>query len=153
MSASTPLVLRNRLGIDPIVTPVLYNIGTFGAQVAELAVKLPIEMVLRRGQMAVARETSKGREMPTIVEIGPYKGLFGTIRSIVYEEGESSDVSSTSLSKGSKGAAGMKVSKEKRRKGQGVDGLLRGWRVGMWGLVGVWGAAILGGAGGKNGEF
>jgi len=40
-----------------------------------------------------------------------------------------------------------------RRKGQGVEGLFRGWRVGMWGLVGVWGAATLGGVGGKGGEF
>lgn len=35
------------------------------------------------------------------------------------------------------------------RKGQGVHGLWRGWRVGFWGLVGVWGAAALGGGGGE----
>ena len=131
----------------------MYNIGTFGSQVAELAVKLPIETVLRRGQMAVARETSKGREIPTIVDVGPYNGLLGTMRSIIYEEGESDGNSPAELAKGAKGAAGMKVSKEKRRKGQGVEGLWRGWRVGMWGLVGVWGAAMLGGVGGKGGEF
>ena len=129
----------------------MYNIGTFGAQVAELAVKLPIETVLRRGQMAVARETPKGREMPTVVDVGPYKGLWGTMHSIVYEEGESGGASA--LTKGGKGAAGMKINQAKKRKGQGVEGLYRGWRVGMWGLVGVWGAAIVGGAGGKSGEF
>ncbi len=103
--------------------------------------------------MAIAKEAPKGREMPTIVDVGPYKGLFGTMRSIIYDEGERGDISSTSLIKGGKGAAGTKVSKEKKRKGQGVEGLWRGWRVGMWGLVGVWGAAITGGAGGKTGEF
>lgn len=131
----------------------LYNIGTFGSQVAELAVKLPLETVLRRGQMVVARETPKGREAPMIVDVGAYNGLLGTMRSIIYEEGESGGTSPTEIAKGAKGAAGMKVGKEKKRKGQGVEGLWRGWRVGMWGLVGVWGAAILGGVGGKGAEF
>lgn len=131
----------------------LYNIGTFGSQVAELAVKLPIETVLRRGQLAVAMETPEGKQPPTIVDIGAYNGLLGTMRSIIYEEGESGGSSPTEIAKGAKGTAGMKVSKEKRRKGQGVEGLWRGWRVGMWGLIGVWGAAMLGGVGGKGGEF
>ena len=43
------------------------------------------------------------------------------------------------------------VPRARVRKGQGIRGLWRGWRVGFWGLVGVWGAAALGGAGG--GEF
>lgn len=36
----------------------------------------------------------------------------------------------------------------RKRKGQGVQGLYRGWRVGLWGLVGVWGTAFVGGMGG-----
>lgn len=36
----------------------------------------------------------------------------------------------------------------RRRKGQGVEGLYRGWRVGMWGLVGIWGTGFLGGLSG-----
>lgn len=37
----------------------------------------------------------------------------------------------------------------------GVPGLFRGWKVGMWGLVGVWGASALGDSsrGGAVGEF
>ncbi len=47
-------------------------------------------------------------------------------------------------------AAGRNDSK--KIKGQGIQGLWRGWRVGMWGLVGMWGANAFGaGAGGGNG--
>ena len=105
--------------------------------------------------MEVARSTNNGKEMPTIVEVGPYKGLFGTMHSIVYEEGERG--APAELIKGTAGAPAMKAGKlgqdRKKRKGQGFEGLWRGWRVGIWGLVGVWGAATLGGAGGKGGEF
>ena len=105
--------------------------------------------------MEVARTTSKGREMQTVVEIGPYRGLFGTMHSIVYEEGERAVP--VELIKGNAEAPAMKAGKigqnRRKRKGQGFEGLWRGWRVGMWGLVGVWGAATLGGVGGKGGEF
>lgn len=155
ISASTPLFLRSKLGIDPVLTPNMYSVATFVGQAFELVVKLPIETVLRRGQMDVARSTSKGREMQTIVEVGPYRGLFGTMHSIIYEEGERGPPAE--LVKGTVGAPAMKVGMvgqdRKRRKGQGFEGLWRGWRVGMWGLIGVWGAATWGGVGGKGGEF
>ena len=96
--------------------------------------------------MEVARSTSKGKEMHTIVEVGPYKGLFGTMHSIVYEEGERG--APAEPVKGTAGAPAMKAGRlgqdRKKRKGQGFEGLWRGWRVGIWGLVGVWGAATLG---------
>ena len=133
----------------------MYSVATFVGQVVELGVKLPIETVLRRGQMDVAQSTSKGKEMQTVVELGPYRGLLGTVRSIVYEEGERS--APAELAKGTGGAPATKISKvgqeKKKRKGQGFEGLWRGWRVGMWGLIGVWGAATWGGIGGKGGEF
>lgn len=106
--------------------------------------------------MGIAQQgVPKGRALDTVVEVGPYRGLFGTMRSIVYEEGERGGQAAGDLSKGAKGAAGMKVGRpgSQKRKGQGVEGLYRGWRVGMWGLIGVWGAATLGGVGGKGGEF
>ena len=34
-----------------------------------------------------------------------------------------------------------------RRKGQGIEGLYRGWRVGAWGLLGIWTAHLAGGGG------
>ena len=133
----------------------MYSVATFVGQAVELVVKLPIETVLRRGQMDVARSTSRGKETQTTVEVGPYRGLLGTIKSILYEEGERGGPAE--LVKGTEGAPAMKVGKvgqeRKRRKGQGLEGLWRGWRVGMWGLVGVWGAATWGGVGGKGGEF
>lgn len=155
ISVSTPLFLRSKFGIDPVLTPNMYSVATFVGQAVELIVKLPIETVLRRGQMDVARSTSRGKDMQTVVEVGPYRGLLGTMRSIVYEEGERGPP--PDLVKGTAGAPAMKVGmvgqERKRRKGQGFEGLWRGWRVGMWGLVGVWGAATLGGVGGKGGEF
>lgn len=76
--------------------------------------------------------------MPTIVTPGQYKGVWGTVYHILYVEGERSE----------KGRDGM----IRIRKGQGVHGLVRGWRIGFWGLVGVWGAGALG-AEGKGREF
>ncbi|KAM0803341.1 hypothetical protein BDR22DRAFT_840498 [Usnea florida] len=155
ISASTPLFLRSNLRIDPVLTPSMFSIATFFGQVFELALKLPIETVLRRGQMDVAQKSSLGKDMQTIVEVGPYRGLFGTMHSIIYEEGEQG--LAADLVKGTGGVPALRsgnVGQEsRRRKGQGFEGLWRGWRVGMWGLVGVWGAATWGGVGAKDGEF
>ena len=105
--------------------------------------------------MDVARSTSKGKEMQTMVDVGSYRGLFGTLRSIVYEEGDREPP--TELVRGTAGAPAMKVGmvgqERKRRKGQGFEGLWRGWRVGMWGLLGVWGVASLEGVVGEDGRF
>ena len=154
ISASTPLFLRSKLGIDPVLTPNFYSVTTFCSQAVELAVKLPLETILRRGQIAIAQSDAAPRSSDTIVEPGAYRGLFGTMRTIIYEEGEKTSGDSD-VPKGSKGSAGAGVTKvgQQRRRGQGGEGLYRGWRVGMWGLLGVWGAATLGGVGAKGGEF
>ncbi|KAL8716675.1 MAG: hypothetical protein Q9225_006020 [Loekoesia sp. 1 TL-2023] len=152
LSTSLPLFLRSKLSIDPLLSPNVYTVATFLGQGLELGIKLPLETVLRRGQMHVAQTTVKGRELQTVVEVGPYKGLIGTMRSIIYEEGERSNKSGQAS--GSAAArAGRPIRDPQRRKGQGFEGLWRGWRVGMWGLIGVWGAATLGGVGSKGGEF
>ena len=122
--------------------------------------------------MDIAQKSSLGKEMQTIVEVGPYRGLFGTMHSIIYEEGEKGPAAD--LVKGTGGAPALKAGnvgqESRRRKGQGFEGLWRGWRVGMWGLVGVWarggvGSVLLGcwlgfwgpargaGVGAKGGEF
>jgi fusion and transport protein UGO1 len=57
--------------------------------------------------------------------------------SIIREEGSSlspKDKAATALGKA-----------PRRRKGQGVQGLYQGWRLGLWSLVGVWGAGFIGG--------
>ena len=85
-----------------------------------------------------------GDHFEPIVPLGPYSGVIGTMRSIVKEEG----TSSFEVMVGSK-----KKAKTVERTGQGIEGLWRGWRVGMWGLVGVWGARAMGGGGSSGGEF
>lgn len=109
----------------------------------ELFIKLPLETVLRRGQISILSSphyTPQGT-LDTIVDVGPYRGVVGTMWCIVREEGETKAIAAKS------GKAKAPT------KGQGVEGLWRGWRVGMWGLVGVWGAATMGGLGGSGGEF
>ncbi|KAG0646612.1 fusion and transport ugo1 [Hyphodiscus hymeniophilus] len=145
---SMPLLLRTHLAIDPVLTPTTYSIFKFFARTAELFLKLPLETVLRRGQMSIL--TSKLYRFQTddvfepVIPIGPYRGTMGTMWSIVKEEGTSSRI----IRVGS-----TKKTKTVERKGQGIEGLWRGWRVGMWGLVGVWGARAMGGGGSTGGEF
>ncbi|MCJ1357516.1 MAG: mitochondrial fusion and transport protein ugo1 [Icmadophila ericetorum] len=161
ISASTPLFLRSRLSIDPVLTPNMYSIATFASQVFELGVRLPLETVLRRGQIGIASAhtpTSPLSLVPsariqTVVPIGHYKGIAGTVYHIIFEEGSRGD-QTPEIVKGTGEASALKAGTfGKRRKGQGLEGLWRGWRVGMWGLVGVWGAALVGAGGGKGGEF
>lgn len=153
ITTSAPLFLRSRLGIDPVLTPNTYSAATFLSSALELFVRLPLETVLRRGHISVVSSTSRStaRLTPpeTVVDVGPYRGVVGTMWAIATEEGGAGQ----DMVFGTDGAAAVKIGKKGRRKGQGVEGLFRGWRVGMWGLVGVWGAAALGGAAGKGGEF
>lgn len=88
-----------------------------------------------------------------MVTPGPYKGTFGTMWSIVSEEGTREQIQPAITKPESIGAPTVWPGvKKTTKKGQGIGGLWRGWRVGMWGLVGVWGAGALGGAG-TGGEF
>ncbi len=124
---------------------------TFCSQAVELFVKLPLETVLRRGQLAVlaSEPYHTGRELHTVVDIGPYSGPIGTMWQIVREEGERKEAEF-----GAPAAGGnRKIHRQLAKPGQGVEGLWRGWRIGMWGLVGMWGAAAMGGIGGNGGEF
>lgn len=150
---STPLLLRSHLGVDPVLTPTTYSMATFLSRTLELFLKLPLETVLRRGQVSVlaspsyaTTSESGSKTLETVVEAGPYTGVVGTMYSIVYEEGGSCAEPAIVP-----GRIGKKS--QKKRKGQGVEGLWRGWRVGMWGLVGVWGARAMGGKGGDAREF
>lgn len=167
MNSATPLVLRSTLNIDPILTPTTYSFSTFLASTAELFVKLPLETVLRRGQVSVLqdyenqrlneeyntmRRTSNNgleedKSFRTIVEPGPYRGVLGTMWFIAREEGVT--VIGPTPSKAASAKQMGFVRPTKTKKGQGMHGLWRGWRVGVWGLVGIWGAAAMGGGGGE----
>lgn len=87
-------------------------------------------------------------ELDTIADLGPYKGIVGTMWSIVKEEESGAPEVASKVER----ADAVRRGRRDTRKGQGVEGLWRGWRVGMWGLVGVWGAGALGGVG-KGSEF
>jgi fusion and transport protein UGO1 len=151
---ATPLLLRSHLSIDPVLTPNAYQLASFMSRTAELFIKLPLETVLRRGQIAVLKEeVALTRDsgawtgnLETVVPLGEYRGVFGTMWLIVREEG----VTQIPVIKGKKTKA-----KQIEQKGQGLQGLWRGWRVGMWGLAGMWGSRALsnGGNGGAAGEF
>lgn len=128
-----------------------------------MGLRFPLETVLRRAQIAtftspglrnqglpVSPTTPKvaspiSPEIETIVPTpSSYRGVIGTMWSIVYEEGVSADPDSPEKLLGQASAPASK--QQKRRKGQGLKGLYRGWRMGMWGLAGVWSAGFLGAA-------
>ncbi|KAK4895737.1 hypothetical protein LTR27_006219 [Elasticomyces elasticus] len=136
-SAACPLVLRRKAGISPDTTPGLWSAAAFSTCLADLFLRLPLETVVRRAQVACVMEGREGVEM--IVEPAPYSGVMGTVYSIIYSEGET---------RGKDPKTGM----VKIRRGQGLSGLVRGWKVGFWGLVGVWGAGALGGGGEGRGR-
>ncbi len=147
ISSSTPLILKNYLNIDPVLNPNSWSIATFALSAIELVVKWPFETVLRRAQIATWTAppglppvpSSSRKIIDTIVPVPQtYRGIIPSMWSIVKEEG-------TSVSRAEKAVAVMGRSARRPRKGQGIEGLYRGWRVGMWGLVGVWGASYIGG--------
>ena len=133
-----PQVLRRQFNLLPETAPTLWSFASFGTSLTELFIRLPLETIVRRSQVNYLREST--RDLPLIVEPAPYLGIGGTVYSIMYSEGETK----------TKDAKGM----IRIRKGQGSAGLVRGWRVGFWGLVGVWGAGSLGSANeSRRGEF
>lgn len=147
LSASTPVFLKSYLGLDPAMNPASWSMATFASSTLDLAIKFPLETVLRRAQIAtwtspkqsLPTSSSKRKAVTTIVPVPQsYRGVFATIWSIVNDEGYSE-------SEKDKAAALLGKAPRRKRKGQGIQGLYRGWRVGFWGLVGVWGTSFIGG--------
>ncbi|ODH51062.1 hypothetical protein GX48_02847 [Paracoccidioides brasiliensis] len=191
ITSATPLFLKSYLSLDPVLNPSSWNAFNFLASGLELAVRFPLETVLRRAQIATFTSpalrqqsglqpstaqrssststtslfpgTLKSSSQPPVIEtIVPtpqsYRGIVGTMWTIVYEEGTNphaleveqviaqhkghSSSSSARASSAQETAASRRA--QKRRQGQGMQGLYRGWRLGMWALVGVWGSGLLG---------
>ncbi|KIW68350.1 hypothetical protein PV04_04303 [Phialophora macrospora] len=147
ISTSTPVVLKSYLGLDPAMNPASWSVATFLGSAIDLSIKFPLETVLRRAQIAtwtspahsLPTAASKRKAITTIVPVPQsYRGIFPTIWSITREEGFSE-------TRKDKAAALMGKAPRRKRKGQGVEGLYRGWRVGFWGLIGVWGTSFVGG--------
>ncbi|EAQ86341.1 hypothetical protein CHGG_07594 [Chaetomium globosum CBS 148.51] len=181
LTLSTPLVLRTHFMIDRELAPTTFSIAKFCSSTVALLLKLPLETVLRRGQAAVLRSeaylhaleapaapTTKGSkraaetetelELETVVPLGTFRGFFGTMYAIVHEEGSHALPPPPSavapVQKGKKGKTvppPATVAETVYRRGQGLDGLWRGWKVSWWGLVGLWAAGVLGGGG--DGQF
>lgn len=181
LALSTPLVLRTKFLIDSELSPATFSVAKFCSSVAALLIKLPLETVLRRGQVAVLSQPSysqadegaassvtsskSGRHasgaktaastpLETIVHPGRYQGVVGTMYAIVNEEGSRAvHAAPPSATKGKTASKKGKrtVSEAVYRRGQGLDGLWRGWKVNTWGLVGLWMASVAGGGG--DGEF
>ncbi|KAG5992625.1 hypothetical protein E4U54_003595 [Claviceps lovelessii] len=159
LTLSTPLVLRTRFMIDKQMSPTTFSVAKFFASSAAVLVKLPIETVLRRGQMAVlsgqdyvrALGGGKDAKLDTIVPVGHYNGVIGTMYHIAAEEGARENPAAAKTSAMKKGKAKSKLLQNTRVKGQGMEGLYRGWKVNWWGLVGLWVAGMA--SNGGEGEF
>ncbi|PWY79588.1 mitochondrial carrier [Aspergillus heteromorphus CBS 117.55] len=158
---TTPLLLKTYLSIDPVLNPSTWSLFTFLGSGLELAVRFPLETVLRRAQIATFTSPSirqqcsapaRSVSSPTTAEVPPttevetivptpqtYRGIIGTMWGIVYEEGVQAAPEAERARQMFKKPVG-----HRRRQGQGIQGLYRGWRIGMWGIVGIWGANLLG---------
>lgn len=158
LNLSTPLVLRTRFLIDSRVSPTTFSVAKFCASSAALFIKLPLETVLRRGQVAVLSTSAyvralAGREqtMETIIPPGRYNGVMGTMFYIMNHEGTREVTPAAAPPPARRGRGKPPVVEPVYRKGQGADGLWRGWKVSWWGLVGLWTAGVIGNS--AEGEF
>lgn len=175
LALTTPLVLRTKFKIDSEVSPTTFSLAKFCSATVALFVNLPLETVLRRGQVAVlsspeyvraaqapakaGRKSSEDKaaaaaaasQLEAIVPPGKYDGVLGTMYAIVNEEGSKAVPPTLAATRGAPKKGKTKVAETVYRRGQGVDGLWRGWKVSWWGLIGLWGAAVVGGGG--DGEF
>lgn len=147
LSNVTPFVLRSYFGLDPAMNSTSWSMATFASSALDLSVKFPLETVLRRAQIVTwtsppaspPRSVSKNKAVNTIVPVPQaYRGVLPTLWGIMRDEGYSE-------SQKDKTAALMGKAPRRKRKGQGIQGLYRGWRVGLWGLVGIWGTGFVGG--------
>lgn len=172
ISTSAPLFLKSYLSLDPTLNPSTWSLFSLMAQGLELTVRVPLETVLRRAQIAtftspalrqpgvtysapsIQSPTSSGPStntpLPTIVPSPQsYRGIIGTMWNIIYEEGTNptpTDLDTVEQVLGHPPQVGRQRSRQiqKRRKGQGIQGLYRSWRLEMWGVVGLWGSSFLG---------
>lgn len=155
LTLSTPLILRSQFMIDREVSPTTFSVAKFLSSSAALFVKLPLETVLRRGQVAVLSGPEyvkavdeKTGAIQTIINPGTYNGVLGTMYHIVTEEGSRPNVAK-SVPKGKKKKS---IVESVYKRGQGIEGLWRGWKVSWWGLIGLWTISLAGGSG-SQGEF
>ncbi|KAK4621440.1 Mitochondrial fusion and transport protein UGO1 [Fulvia fulva] len=127
-SAASPLFLRRQMRLAPETTPGLWSLAAFTTSLSELFIRLPLETVVRRAQVNAIKKAQS--DVPLVIDPAPYTGVWATVYGIMYLEGETTTTAANGMLR--------------TRRGQGAAGLVRGWRVGFWGLAGVWGAGALG---------
>ncbi|KAL4788456.1 hypothetical protein BJX76DRAFT_116343 [Aspergillus varians] len=154
---STPLILKSYLSLDPVLQPSTWNLLSFVGSGIEQAIRFPLETVLRRAQVATftspsirqscagplrpigADAAAQAAEVETIVPTPQtYRGVISTMWGIVYEEGAQPSPEAQRAQE----LLGKPVPHRKRQ-GQGIQGLYRGWRIGMWGVAGNLGLSLL----------
>jgi fusion and transport protein UGO1 len=115
----TPYLLYFKLGIDIYGSPILLNGIKLGSSFLELFVKLPVETLLRRSQVAYLLKPSndynplKISESQLIVKPVEFTGVLSTLYGVYHS------------------------------RQNGLEGLFRGWRVGTLNIIGTWGLNIL----------
>ena len=169
---SAPLFFKTYLSIDPVLNPGTWNLFTLFGSAMELAVRFPLETVLRRAQITtftsqsyrqtaaqlhaksttiLPTTTTRSPEVETIVPTPQsYRGVAGTVWAIVYEEGLNPVKSEAERAQELLGKPVTSQQRQRRRRGQGLQGLYRGWRIGMWGIAGIWASGLLGAAAGPG---
>lgn len=164
---STPLFLKSYLSLDPVLNPSAWNMLSFIGSGIEQVVRFPLETVLRRAQISTftspsIRQNCAGPVRPTVADAAAqaaevetivptpqtYRGVISTMWSIVYEEG----VQPTPEAQRAQELLN-KPFPHRKRQGQGVHGLYRGWRIGMWGVAGTLGLRLLAAGGADDGPM
>lgn len=136
-------MLQSRLKLDWEATPVAFSVTKFCSATVALFIRLPLETVLRRAQVSVlsAREyvsafDPKEESLQTVVPVGKYNGVLGTMYGIVAEEGSRTVPTVASR-------PGKAIAETVYLQGQGLAGLTRGWKASFVGLIGLWSAGML----------
>lgn len=80
ISLTTPYFLKTKLHLDPLVSPFSFNFFSFVSSTVEMCVRMPLETVLRRAQIAESKPER------TIVPVGRYAGVVGTAWVLMKEE-------------------------------------------------------------------
>lgn len=147
--------------IDSQMSPTTFSVAKFLASSTAVFIKLPLETVLRRGQVAVLSSAAylqalhprgeNDARLDTVVPAGRYDGVAGTMFHIVNEEGYRAVSKPVPAAKSGRAKAKARTADTVYRQGQGMDGLWRGWKVSWWGLVGLWAAGVIGSS--AEGEF
>ncbi|KMU83228.1 mitochondrial fusion and transport protein Ugo1 [Coccidioides immitis H538.4] len=169
-TARLPIFPSSYLSFGPGPNPSRWGLFTLMASGLELGVRIPLETVLRRAQIATftspvlrqqsitrttvsASSSSQENVTSAIQTVVPtpdtYRGIVGTMWSIVYEEGTDGGAEAVAIERvlgrpPEPTTAGPAGRVPRRRRGQGIRGLYRSWRLEMWGIVGIWGSGFLG---------